>query len=75
MNACSTFAERLFFAITCVLGWVVFPMFILASFTLLLVYALIAEIVASISGAVAPIYRNDLAARRMADRLSRSLRP
>jgi hypothetical protein len=50
-------------------------MFILASFTLLLVYALIAEIVASISGAAAPIYRNDLAARRMADRLSRSLRP
>ncbi|MGD0504877.1 MAG: hypothetical protein ABSD02_19235 [Steroidobacteraceae bacterium] len=75
MNALSAFAERLFFAVTCVLGWVVFPMFILAAGTVLLAYALIAEILWSIAGAAAPIYRDKLAARRMADRLCGPLGP
>ena len=83
MNALSTFVERLFFAATCVLGWVVFPMFLVAGGTALFVYASVAELVATMVGALAPIYRDRLAerfadrlvARRTADRLCGPLRP
>jgi hypothetical protein len=73
MNAITTFVERLFFAAACVLGWVVFPMFLLAGGTVLLVYASVAELLSIMVSAAAPIYRNRLAdrldARRTADRL------
>jgi hypothetical protein len=73
MNTVSTFVERLFFAVTCVLGWVVFPMFLLAGGMVLLVYASVAELLSTMVGAAAPIYRDRLAdrlaARRTADRL------
>jgi hypothetical protein len=79
MNALSTFVERLFFAVACVLGWVVFPMFLVAGGTALLVYASMAELLSTIMGAAAPIYRDRLAdrraARRTADRLCGPLRP
>ena len=74
MNALSTFVERLIFAVTCVLGWVVFPMFLLAGSVVLLVYACAAELLSMMVSTAAPIYRNRLAdrldARRTADRLS-----
>ena len=73
MNTVSTFVERLFFAVTCVLGWVVFPMFLLAGGMVLLVYAFVAELLSTMVSAAAPIYRDRLAdrlaARRTADRL------
>ena len=77
MNTVSTFVERLFFAVTCVLGWVVFPMFLLAGGMVLLVYASVAELLSMMVSAAAPIYRDRLtgrfadrlAARRTADRL------
>ncbi len=75
MNALSTFVERLFFAVTCVLGWVVFPLFLVAGGTALLIYASIAELLSTMVGAAAPIYRDRLAARRTADRLRGPLRP
>jgi hypothetical protein len=75
MNALSTFVERLFFAVTCVLGWVVFPMFLVAGGTALLAYATIRELLSTMAGAAVPIYRNRLDARRTADRLCGPLRP
>jgi hypothetical protein len=73
MNAITTFVERLFFAAACVLGWVVFPMFLLAGGMVLLVYASVAELLSTMVSAAAPIYRDGLAdrlaARRTADRL------
>jgi hypothetical protein len=75
MNSIFTFAERLLFAITCVLGWVIFPMFILGAGITLFAYALLAEIVAQIAGAAAPVPSDKLSASTVADRLSGSLRP
>jgi hypothetical protein len=75
MNALSAFVERLFFAVTCVLGWVVFPMFIVVGGTALLIYASIAEVFSTMMGAAAPLYRNRLDARRAANRICGPLRP
>jgi len=47
MNALSTFVDRLFFAGTCVLGWIIFPMLITAGLIALAGYALLAELLAT----------------------------
>jgi hypothetical protein len=73
MNAISTFFDRLFFAVTCVLGWVIFPMFILVGAAALLCYALIAELFSSM--AAAPIDRDEPTAQSPASRLYRPLHP
>jgi hypothetical protein len=69
MSALSAFVERLVFAFTCVMGWLVFPLLFLAGAIALLVYAILAECVSTLAGAARPLYRDRLAARRVADRL------
>jgi hypothetical protein len=52
MHAISIFVDRLVFAGTCVVGWVIFPLLIAAGFIALLGYALIAELVVTATGSV-----------------------
>lgn len=43
MHAISSSVDRLAFAATCVIGWLIFPLIIAAGFFGLLVYAVVAE--------------------------------
>jgi hypothetical protein len=77
MNAMSTFLESLLFAVACVLGWAVFPIFIIAGGLALFLYALIAEITLSLAHALsgatalsgAEATEDQAAARKAAHRL------
>jgi hypothetical protein len=62
MHAISTFADRLVFAGTCVVGWVIFPLLIATGVIALLLYALIAELM--VTATSAPAARPDPAPRR-----------
>jgi hypothetical protein len=73
VNALSTFFDRLFFAVICVVAWVIFPVLIAVGAAVLLIYALIAEACSSMAVDPAFIVRDDAAARRTAGRLSRTL--
>jgi hypothetical protein len=75
MNAMTTFLDRLFFAATCALGWVIFPLFITLGCIALLSYALIAECLSSMAGSADSVDRQEPAARRIADRLRGTLQP
>ena len=75
MNAITTFVDRLFFAATCVLGWVIFPLFIALGGIALLGYALIAECFSSVADSAASPERQEPVARRIADRLGGTLQP
>ena len=44
MNAVTTFLDRILTAVTCILGWAVFPLFIALGAIALFVYAFIAEL-------------------------------
>lgn len=74
MNAIYTFFNRLFFAVTCLLGWVVFPILILSGAAALLCYALIAELFSSVAERVET--DRDQAVERSSDgRLCRPVHP
>lgn len=77
MNAITTFLDRLFFMAICVLGWMIFPVFITLGCIALLSYALIAECLSPTAGAgsAASVDRQEPAARKIADRLCRTLQP
>jgi hypothetical protein len=75
MNAITTFLDRLFFAATCVLGWVIFPLFIVLGCLALLSYALIAECFSPMTDSAATADRKGPVARRTADRLCGTLQP
>lgn len=63
MNAVSTFFDRLFFAMLCLLGWVIYPVFIAVGGAALLIYALIAELCSPMRAAPPPLDRAQLPAR------------
>ena len=69
MNALSTFLDRLFFAVLCVVAWVIYPVLIAVGGAALLIYALIAELWSSLAAAPPPLDRKDLAARKTASRI------
>jgi hypothetical protein len=73
MNALSTFLERLFFALLCIVAWGIFPILIAAGGAALLIYAMIAELCSSLIAESAPPAMDDLAARRTASRLCGTL--
>jgi hypothetical protein len=75
MNAVSTFVDRLLFAATCVLGWIIFPLFIAVGAVALLIYALFAELVSTSAEAANPVLRKTLAERRKGDPVSGPLHP
>ncbi|HEY3849335.1 MAG TPA: hypothetical protein VGL87_00075 [Steroidobacteraceae bacterium] len=70
----TTFLDRLFFAATCVLGWVIFPLFITLGCIALLTYAFLAECFSTADSA-ASVDGQKPAARRIADRLCGTLQP
>jgi hypothetical protein len=75
VNAITTFLNRLFFAATCILGWVIFPLFITLGFLALLSYALIAEWFSSTADSAASADREEPVARRIEDALRGTLQP
>jgi hypothetical protein len=75
MNAITTFLDRLFFMAICVLGWVIFPVFITLGCIALLSYALMAECLSPTAGSAASVDRQEPAARKIADRLCRTPQP
>ena len=75
MNALSTFLDRLFFAVLCVVAWVIYPVLIIVGGAALLIYALIAELFSSMAPEPPPLDREDLAARRTASRICGRLLP
>jgi hypothetical protein len=75
MNAITTFLDRLCFMAICVLGWMIFPVFITLGCIALLSYAFIAECLSPAAGLAASVDRPEPAARKIADRLCRTLQP
>jgi hypothetical protein len=73
MNALSTFPERLFFAMLCVVSWAIFALLIAAGGAALLIYALIAELCSSLAVVSPSPAMDDLSARRTASRLCGTL--
>jgi len=62
MKAMTTLLDRIFTAVTCILGWAVFPLFIAFGAIALFIYAFIAEVLSPASGG-----SDALDAERLAD--------
>jgi hypothetical protein len=75
MNALSTFFDRVFFAVLCVVAWVIYPVFIVGGAVALLIYALIAELSSPMAAAPPPLDGHHLPARRPASGLCESPQP